>query len=60
VENIDVNINVIKFWNELPQDDRHKLLSENHFWDGLSHYLFEFLPDDLKSIIRLKIEDNNN
>ena len=53
--NTEVNIKANKFWTELSQGDRVKLLSENNFWNGLSHYLYQYLPNDLKTIIWLKI-----
>jgi hypothetical protein len=44
------------FWNKLSYDDRVKLLSEWNFWVGFSQYLWEYLPEDLKEKLRLKID----
>ena len=46
--------NASRFWKELSPDERHKLVLENNFWDGFINYLYEYLPEDLKKIIRLK------
>jgi hypothetical protein len=47
-----------EFWNKLSTEDRLKLLQENTFWDGFSHYLYHYLPDTLKTVISLKIDQN--
>jgi hypothetical protein len=47
-----------KYWNDLAVDERVKLLQENSFWDGFSHYLYDYLPDTLKTVILLKIDPN--
>ena len=52
--NTEVDIKARMFWTNLSVDERLELLSENHFWDGFSHYLYEYLPEDLKAEIRLK------
>lgn len=44
-----------KFWIDLSVDEKVKFLSENNFWGGFSHYLYDYLPDDLKNLILLKI-----
>jgi len=43
-----------KFWNELSPDERVEFLSKNGFWDGFSHYLYDYLPVDLQDLIALK------
>jgi len=50
----EADYNAYKFWNELSVEGRIKFLSENHFWDGLSHYLYDYLPEDIKDAICLK------
>ena len=52
-------IKVIKFWNELSYDDRVKLLQENGFWDGFGNYNYQYIPNDLKDIMLLKIAIND-
>ncbi len=45
-----------KFWNEISHIKKLNLLSENHFWDGLSVYGYEYLPNDLKEVLLRIIE----
>lgn len=47
-----------KFWTDLSYDDRLKLLQEYNFWRGFCNYLYQYIPNDLKAIIRLKIDCN--
>ena len=47
-----------KYWIELSTDERVKLLQENTFWEGFSHYLYDYLPDTLKTVLLLKIDPN--
>jgi len=46
------------YWNKLSTDNKLKLLQENCFWSGFGQYLWEYIPEDLKVIIRLKIDKN--
>jgi len=43
-----------KFWTELSPEDRLEFLSKNHFWDGFSYYLYDYLPDNIQAEICLK------
>jgi hypothetical protein len=52
------DIAIKKFWDNMPQIDKLNLLSENNFWEGLSVYRYEYIPEDLKSIIWSKIKGN--
>ena len=50
--------NIIEgYWNNLNSDYRSKLLSENQFWCGFLNYRYNYIPEDLKQILRLKIKD---
>lgn len=51
------NIVVKEFWDNMPQIDKLNLLSENNFWEGLSVYRYEYIPEDLKEIICSKIKE---
>ena len=51
------DIKAYDFWTNLTIEDRVKILLENRFWCGFSTYMYEYIPEDLKSILRLKIED---
>ena len=53
--NSETNFKAYEFWTKLLVDERLKFLSENDFWDGLSYYLYDYLPDDLKTKILLKM-----
>ena len=46
------------YWNKLSSDNKLKILQDNNFWDGFSQYLWDYLPECLKTIIRLKIDKN--
>lgn len=59
MENLELNIKANKFWNELSQDDKLKLVLEYRFWEGFSNYLYDYIPEDLKAVLRLKIEAND-
>jgi len=52
--NTETDSKAYKFWSELSSDERVEFLSENRFWDGFSHYLYDYLPDDLQALIVLK------
>jgi len=52
--NSDTDFKAYKFWSELPVEERLKFLAENRFWDGLSNYLYDYLPEDLQALITLK------
>jgi len=54
----EIDIIAEKFWNEMPLIEKLNLLSENRFWDGLSVYHWGYIPEDLKDIIRRRIEEN--
>lgn len=47
------------YWNNLSGDDRTKLLLEYNFWQGFSTYLWEYIPEDLQTVIMLKIDCND-
>jgi hypothetical protein len=49
--------NIIQYWTNLSIEDKLKILSENQFWDGFSHYKYEYLPEDLKLILKQKIKE---
>ena len=48
---------VEKYWNALTKEERNEILKKNGFWDGLKHYLFEFIPNDLKDVIAAEIAE---
>ena len=47
------------YWNSLSKDDRVELLQKNNYWTGFSDYLYDYIPEDLKMIISLKIDLND-
>ena len=51
----EIDLLTFDYWNNLSQEDRVKLLQEHCFWDGFKNYRYEHIPEDLKNIIRLKI-----
>lgn len=47
----------VEYWVNLSIEDKLKILSENEFWDGFSRYKYEYLPDDLKLILKQIMAD---
>jgi len=56
--NTEVEYKAEMLWKELDNEKRVKLLSYFQFWDGLSNYLYEYLPESFKVILRNKITNN--
>lgn len=54
----EIDLLAFNYWNNLSQEDRFKLLQENCFWSGFMNYRYEHIPEDLKNIIKLKIDSN--
>jgi hypothetical protein len=54
----ELDINAKKFWDEMSQVDKLNLLAKNRFWEGLNVYRWVYIPEDLKDIIRRRIEEN--
>lgn len=54
MDNIEKDILAKRFWDELSSDDRLEIISKFQFWEGLANYIYEYLPEDLKEILRLK------
>ena len=57
--NTETNFKAKEYWINLSKDKRVKLLLEYKFWEGFSDYLYEYIPEDLKTLIWLKIDINN-
>jgi hypothetical protein len=53
MEYLEFDIKAQNFWNELSVDEKVKLLSNNGFWDGFKTYKYQYLPEDLQTILRL-------
>lgn len=52
-------IKIKKYWEEeLSLNDKVNLLAKNHFWDGLVTYNYNFIPEDLKDVLWLKMHEN--
>lgn len=51
------DIVIRKFWDDMPQIDKLNILSENDFWEGLSVYRYDYIPEDLKEVLMRKIKD---
>ncbi len=45
------------FWDTMLQIDKLNILSENDFWEGLSVYRYDYIPEDLKEVLMRKIKD---
>jgi len=45
-----------KYWDGLSRYERWILLKKNRFWDGLSDFKFEEIPEDLKPVLRQQME----
>jgi hypothetical protein len=48
-----------ELWEKMSPELRVKYLSYFQFWDGFSHYLYEYLPEDVRDRLRLKIAQNH-
>jgi hypothetical protein len=57
--NTEMHFKAKCYWHDLSKDDRLKLLQENNFWIGFSDYFYDYIPEDLKMIISLKIDLND-
>jgi hypothetical protein len=55
---MEVEYKAEKLWKELDEPTRVKLLSYFQFWGGFSAYLYEYLPEPFREILRHKITDN--
>lgn len=51
-----MNIEASDYWNNLSPEERIKILREYNFWLGFSTYLYQYIPEDLKTVIMLKID----
>ena len=56
--NTEMQIKSKTYWNDLSKDERLELLQKYNFWDGFNEYLWEYIPEDLKRLISLKIDLN--
>jgi len=54
----ETDIKAKDLWVRLSPEVRVKLLGYFQFWDGFSNYLYEYLPEDVKGILRHKIVSN--
>jgi hypothetical protein len=45
-------------WDSLSSDDRTEILHKYNFWQGFNTYLWEYIPEDLKTVMMLKIDIN--
>jgi hypothetical protein len=57
--NTEMHYKANEYWNTLSKDKRTEILLQYNFWLGFSDYLYEYIPEDLKSIIMLKIDIND-
>jgi len=57
--NTEANYIAKAYWQNLSKDNRLELLQNYQFWLGFSDYLYEYLPEDLKTIIILKTDIND-
>lgn len=47
---------VEKFWEDMPIEDRKKLLEKNNCWTGASTYFWQYLPTQIKTVIEEEFE----
>jgi len=40
-----------EYWNLMSEDDRLNLLLKYNFWMGFKTYLWDYIPEDLKTTI---------
>ena len=56
--NIEIEFKASDYWNNLSVEERIEILREYNFWLGFSTYLYQYIPEDLKTVIMLKIDCN--
>jgi len=49
-----INKNINEYWVSLSYENKINFLLENHFWDGFSNYLYQYLPEDIKYCLMVK------
>ena len=54
----EIEFKASEYWNNLSTDNKTKLLQEYDFWLGFSTYLYDYIPEDLKTVVMLKIDCN--
>jgi hypothetical protein len=42
---------VEEFWTKMSHEDRVNLLKSKNLWDGANTYLWEYLPEQIKTAI---------
>jgi hypothetical protein len=55
----EMHLKTKSYWNVLSKDDRLELLQKYNFWSGFSNYQYDYIPEDLKEVISLKIDLND-
>jgi hypothetical protein len=55
----ETDIKAKKLWDDMSIEIRVKFLLYIQFWEGFSHYLYEYLPEDIQDKLRLKIVKND-
>jgi hypothetical protein len=55
----ETDIKAKKLWEGMSPENKVKFLSYIQFWDGFSHYLYEYLPEGITDKLRLKIVKND-
>jgi len=50
--------NPAEYWANLSLEEREKILKEGEFFQGFSHYLWEYLPESFQKYIENKIDSN--
>jgi hypothetical protein len=53
--NAETEYNIKRLWDNMSHDDKAIFLSNYGFWDGFINYLYEYLPEDLREKLSLKI-----
>lgn len=46
-----------KYWSLLSEKEKLSLLQKCKFWDGLSHYKYNYIPEEVKEVIDAEIEE---
>lgn len=55
----ETDIKAKKLWESMSPENKVKFLSYIQFWEGFSHYLYEYLPEGITDKLRLKIVKND-
>jgi len=49
-------LDIERFWEEMSIEDRTKILQKNNCWTGVSTYFWQYIPNQIKTVIEEELE----